>query len=364
MADTAWTCTIDGTSFTSIMLSMNFNVGRTSYFDTWSGNSCQITVRNNSGQASNLNQGDIITIGNGLNGTTMTFYVVEVAFQDDIAVNGYTATITGRDALGQLYQAAANDDVIIGYTNAIEQCTELMTEIAPYYPPYPSPSPTTGRATVTDSFDQTTVGQRIGELLATENSSLWYDGQTLEFRASAAPGAALSAFTLNTSTGLVYSGIERKYPNANYPTNVRLTSTTNGTTEAAVTGVYRRNYDRNVLLTNATQQQAQTDWFASVLSQTADPYMDIRFNDTAQTTTKMSDWLSELPAVSGKYVNVTYRDPSAGNISRNMVVEGAAVSATPKRSEWTVFLSPAVVYELFTLNSSVFGILNTNRLGW
>ncbi len=35
-----------------------------------------------------------------------------------------------------------------------------------------------------------------------------------------------------------------------------------------------------------------------------------------------------------------------------------------KETNFTLYLSPTVIYDLFTLNSSTFGILNTNRLGW
>lgn len=364
MAKIDWAVTLGGTSTNGQLYSLNFNVGRSSYFDTWSGTACTFTLDNNGGQWAGVNQGDIVTVSNNYSLTTLTFYVVEVTFQDDIAANARRATITARDALGQLFQAAANDNVVTGYTSAIDQCVELMTEIAPFYPPYPPPSNPPGRAVVTDTFDDTTVGQRISDLLLTENSFYYYDGQTVEFRASAAPTAALSAFTLSTATGLVYDGLDRKFPNANYPTNVRLNSTTVGQTEAAVAGQYRRNYDRQVLLTNAAQQQAQTDWYAAVLSDDTKMYAEIRFTDSAQTVQKMSDWLDEIQNVAGKYVALTYQNPGVGVQTLNMVVEGASLSATPGQSSWVVSLSPVTVYDLFTLNSSVFGILNTNRLGW
>lgn len=364
MASTNWTVTIGATSFTSIVQSMSFNIGRQNYFDPYAGGACTVTVRNNTGQAASLNQGDLITVGNDLSGTVLYFYVVEVTFQDDIAANGNTATITGRDALGQLYQGAATDGPVFGYTNTCLQAGQLMTQIAPYYPPNPPSVTVNGRAFCTDTFADTTVGERISQLIQTENSSFGYDGLTIDFRKSAAPGLTTVAFALSTGAGLVYSSITRKYPNANYPTNVRLNSTTVGQTESSVAGQYRRNYDRDVLLTSATQQQAQTDWFANVLSDTTAPYIDLQFSDVANASAKVATWLSYIPQISGSLVNLTYQVPGGSTTTRYMVVEGTSVNIVPGSSQWTVYMSPTVVYDLFTLDSSIFGILNTNRLGW
>lgn len=364
MATTNWTVTIGGTSFTSITQSMSFSVGRNSYFDTPSGNNCTITVRNNTGQAAALGQGDQIILGNNLSATVMYFYVVEVTFQDEIATGANTATITGTDALGQMSLFYVNDDPIIGTTNAIRQTIKLENEVYPFVPPYPPPTEIDGRAIVSDAFDPTTIGQRIVELILTENSSFYYDGATLQPRVSAAPNATLSAFTTSTSTGLVYDGLTRKYPNANYPNNVNLTSTTVGTTNAIVASNYERNYNRQVLFNNVAQQQAQTDYYANVLSDDTQIYMDVRFNDKPQTTAKWTTFLDGIGAMAGQTIPITYTPPGGSPTTTTMVIEGGVCNAVPGRTEWTLYLSPTILYDLFTLNSSTFGILNTNRLGW
>ena len=358
-----WTCTIGATSFTSIMQSLSFGVGRSSFFDTWQGNNCTITVRNNSGQAANIRQGDIVTIGNNLSVKTLTFYAVEVTFQDNIAHNANTATITARDALGQIYSANGNNDVILGINNSIDQAVELMTEIGYYPPNLPATNPP-GRAIISDIFDLTTVGERISAILATENSFYYYNGQAIEFRESAAPEASSSSFTLSSATGLAYSDITRKFPNTYYPNDIRLTSTDVGETSARDNSQYPRFYNRQVLFEQATQQQDQTNFLKTALTQDDEPYFDIQFTDSAQTSAQMTTWLDGIESVMGKYVSVTYQDPGVGNVTKNMVVEGATLNAVPKQSSWTVALSPVVLYAMFTLNSSTFGILNTDRLGW
>jgi hypothetical protein len=40
------------------------------------------------------------------------------------------------------------------------------------------------------------------------------------------------------------------------------------------------------------------------------------------------------------------------------------MNATPDRTIFTVYFSPATYYQFFTLDSSTLGILDTSRLGW
>ena len=351
-----WTCTIGATSFTSITQSLSFGLGRSSIFDTWNGTNCTITVRNNTGQAANIRQGDIVTIGNNLSVKTLTFYAVEVTFQDNIAQNANTATITARDALGQIYSAIGNNDLILGINNSIDQAVELMTEIGYYPPNLPATNPP-GRAIISDIFDLTTVGERIGEILNTENSFYYYDGQAIEFRESAAPEFSASTFTLDNTTGIVYSDLNRKYPNTNYPNDIRLTSTDVGQTIAVDETQYPRLYNRQVLFEQAAQQQAQTDFFKAVFTQDDQPYFDLIFNDSSQTSAKMTIWLDEIESIMGKCLDIIYVEPGVGNMTRRMVVEGATMSAVPGQSVWNVFLTPSVIYDMFTLDSSVYGVL-------
>jgi hypothetical protein len=364
VADINWTVSIGGTSFTSITQSLSFSIGRASYFDTPTGNNCTLTVRNNTGQAANISEGDQIIIGSNYATAPLYFYVVEVTFQDEIAANGSTATITGVDALGMLSLFYVNDDPIIGTNNAIRQAVKLANEVYPFVPPYPPPVEYDGRAIVSDAFDPTTIGPRIVDLLLTENSTYYFDGATIEFRTSKAPSAAPFNFTGNQATGLVYYGLTRKYPNANYPNVVNLTSTTVGTTQAFSPSNYERNYNRQVLFNNLAQQQAQTDWFAAVFAQEA-LYVDIQFNGKQNGDLYITDFLNELQTMAGETTKITYTPPGGTSTTTTFVIEGASISATStKETNFTLYLSPTVVYDLFTLNSSTFGILNTNRLGW
>lgn len=382
-----WTVDVGATSFTSITQSLSFNFGRPSYFSTPTGGTCTFTVRNNTGQAQNINQGDLITIGNQLSLVDLYFYVVDVTFQDQIATAGNTATITGVDAIGQISQFPISGEPGI-YNNALDQIAAIMDELAPFNPPYPDPSPVPGRAIVEDAFDQTTIGQRIIELLLTENSSYYFDGNTIVYRPSGAPSNVQFTIGLSSATSIVYDNITRKYPNANYPNTVNLTSTTVGTTTQSVTGTYRRNYDRRVLFNTAAQQQAQTDYYANVLS-VEDLYADIQFNDNSNIDTQITYVLDDIPSMFGKSVQATYNDPNGGTITNRFVIEGGYVSAVPGQTNFTLYLSPTVIYDLFTLDSSTFGVLggtmvydtaityddegetydasttdNGNRLGW
>ena len=364
MARINWTTKVASTTFTTITQSLSFNVGRASYFDTWNGNTVTFTVRNNTGQAAAINQGDLITIGNDLSLISLYFYVVEVTFQDQISAAENTATITGVDAIGQILQFPISGEPGT-YTNALDQVSALMNQLAPFNPPYPDPSPVPGRAIVETSFTETTIGQRIVDLILTENSTFYYDGQTLVFRPSSAPGSISWNFGPTTVAGsVIYDTLVRKYPNANYPNNVRITSTTNGTKTATVTGIYRRNYERNVLLTGSTQQQDQANYYANTLSDDDQLYLDVKMTDASNTSAKCANVLDDISAMVGKRVSVSYTPPGGAATSGWFVIEGASVSAIPGITTFSFSLSPQKIYDLFTLDSSTFGILDTNRLGW
>jgi hypothetical protein len=63
--------------------------------------------------------------------------------------------------------------------------------------------------------------------------------------------------------------------------------------------------------------------------------------------------------------NLVYRVPGAASDTTVKVkMEGINVSMTPSSTEFTFFFSPAEYYTMFLLNSSDFGILDTDRLGW
>lgn len=356
-----WTVTVGATDLSTITQSLSFGIGRQSWFNSWSGNNCTLTVRNNTGQAANIAQGDLITIGNDLSLYELYFYVVEVTFQDEIAANGNTATITGRDPLGQILQFPISGEPGT-YTNSLEQVSALMNQLAPFNPPYPDPSPPSGRAIVETSFSLTTIGQRIADLILTENSRYYFDGQTVIYPPSKAPTAGQFNFGTDTSTTIVYDRFQRKYPNANYPNQVNVTSTTVGTTTSTVTGTYRRNYERNVLLTESAQQQAQTDYYANTLSNATALYMDVSFNDSTQTSAQLTKVLDDLPLNGGQTTMVTYTAPGGGITTLTMVIEGATISAIPGQTNFTYYLSPRVIYDLFTLDSSTFGILGGTML--
>jgi hypothetical protein len=61
-------------------------------------------------------------------------------------------------------------------------------------------------------------------------------------------------------------------------------------------------------------------------------------------------------------VSVTYTPPGGGSTTTTFVVEGGTCSAVPGQTTFSLYLSPTVIYDLFTLDSSTFGILGGTML--
>ena len=56
--------------------------------------------------------------------------------------------------------------------------------------------------------------------------------------------------------------------------------------------------------------------------------------------------------------NLVYRVPGATSDTTVLVaIEGVTINATPEKTDFTVYFSPATYYQFFVLDDSIFGIL-------
>jgi hypothetical protein len=69
--------------------------------------------------------------------------------------------------------------------------------------------------------------------------------------------------------------------------------------------------------------------------------------------------LTTFGFVIGARVSVTFR----GTVYQS-IIEGVRVTATPESSRYTFYLSGADLNNYLILNSTVFGTLNNNKLGY
>lgn len=117
-----------------------------------------------------------------------------------------------------------------------------------------------------------------------------------------------------------------------------------------------------------TQALALAEWLSQSQADPEAQTWSVSFRDLAQDETIMSRFIETFinSIGSGRRLwNLVYRVPGAGSDTTVLVaIEGISVSATPDKSDFTVYFSPATYYQFFTLDSSELGILDTSRLGW
>lgn len=130
------------------------------------------------------------------------------------------------------------------------------------------------------------------------------------------------------------------------------------------------NAAQSVSTVDATTTQALG--LAGWLSQSqADPETQtwsIGFRDISQDQTITERFVETIMNSIGsgrRLWNLVYLVPGAGSDTTLVVaIEGVTINATPEKTDFVVYFSPATYYQFFTLNSSTLGILDTSRLGW
>ena len=203
---------------------------------------------------------------------------------------------------------------------------------------------------------------------------------------SYAAGFIVSPCTIGrtlTSTQLGYQAIRRIRYRSPFYNKVTVTPSTGlaaqtETNTASVTAYGEKAYNLNTYYSTESQADSAASWYANAFANDGfrfevdflvDAQSAAMFQQAASTTTAGTVDTSRFAGiVFGNFpslINVAYRAPGA--VSDTIVPcinEGIQVNATPESTFCTMYLTPANVYSQFILNSSYFGVLNTDRLGW
>jgi hypothetical protein len=119
---------------------------------------------------------------------------------------------------------------------------------------------------------------------------------------------------------------------------------------------------------NTTQADGLADWLAFSQSDPDSERWSVSFMDIPQNFTALNRFINAFMSSTGyqyRVWNLYYRVPGAvSDTLVQVVLEGITVNATPDKTIFTVYFSDIENYQFFTLNSSVFGILDTSRLGF
>jgi hypothetical protein len=224
-----------------------------------------------------------------------------------------------------------------------------------------------------------TLANAENAMLVCRNSS------EAEYRSYAA-GFIISPCSIGrtlTSTQLGYQSIRRVRYRSPFYNKVTVTPSTGLTAQTetnttSVTAYGEKAYNLNTYYSTEAQADSAASWYANAFANDGfrfevdflvDAQSATMFAQTASTTTAGTVDTSPFAGiVFGNFpslINVAYRAPGA--VSDTIVPcinEGIRVNATPESTFCTMYLTPANVYSQFILNSTYFGVLDTDRLGW
>ena len=365
---------VTSTDFTASVMSYNYQWGRQSYLDNWSGNSMTITIRNNN------NQAGIFSINDRISCSIIPghFWVSQISFQDAVGTNGgtgsgaaSTATIVCEDWLAKAGRVQVNSKALT-QTNTIAQISEFTSELAAADLEIDTTF-TTGQSIASAATYTGTIANRVNLNMNTEKGQIRYVGKKAAF-------LPRNSISINSSSPLVssideggvtilYQGFERRTLGQSFANTV----TTQPEGLASQTGQDPSSFSTygtvsaTTSTVDATTGQALdlANWLSRVQGDPMSLTFAIAVSDSGNTLTAFDNWLSNVNNTSFWGLNLHYFVPgSAGQVNIDVVLEGVSYSGQPDRTQTTAYFSPKEFYNIFLLDSSTQGRLDINRLGF
>jgi len=375
------------TDYTSITKSFNYFLGRQSVDSAVSTTALTATLFNNTEStfpvAMNSSYGVVFSI-TGTDYVTISGRAFSFDYNDE-PNTGTNSTVTvqfmnaiGINSLSQL----TNQSISAGTTK--QQIASINALVSPpfnYLPNTGTSSYNMAAQTFTGSPSDyvRTLANAENAMLVCRNSS------ESEYRSYAA-GFIVSPCSIGrtlTSTQLGYQSIRRVRYRSPFYNKVTVTPSTGLTAQTetnttSVTAYGEKAYNLDTYYSTEAQADSAASWYANAFANDGFRF-EVDFLVDAQSATMFAQPASTTTAgtvdtspfagiVFGNFpslINVAYRAPGA--VSDTIVPcinEGIQVNATPESTFCTMYLTPANVYSQFILNSTYFGVLDTDRLGW
>ena len=364
-----------GNTFTTSVMSANYMYLRQSYKDYFSGSNLVLTIKNQSNEAAGFSLNDRIFVyyedSSGNDRWIQNYYVNEIEFEDYPGNTGLsTATIVCQDFLARAARvfgggislpAAKTNEQLLYFSNGSGFTGPL--------PPNMYVGSITGQSTSPAVVWNDSVVNKIQINQLTENASLQLRYQNCVPFERSAIGLSTYKFGPNAAANtVVYQTFKRIRAGQNQ-INYEEVSSTLGTvtaSNATSTSAYGK-YAESITSSDSTltQQRGLAEFRANTQG---DP-LSTRFELTVLDIANDRDILDEVIGIYKNNItpinNLVYRVPGAASDTTVKVkLEGINVAISPSSTMFTFYFSPAEYYTMFILNSTDFGILDTDRLGW
>ena len=356
--------------------------GKQNYLDDYSGTQLVVTISNNNNQVADWPVGQPFLLS--YQADRQFFWVSEVQYNDAPGTNTSSGTNTNSTATIYLddWMMRAGRIQVTNFALtaefAFKQMWNQFTVASGALPAGMGWNPTFSSETTAAADTYTgTLAARINTNLKTDfiGGQMYLVDELANLRIGYAPGTSVTnAVTLKpdkgASTGdkyVLYQDFKRISAGQNFintvtvdPPVVANQTATNATSVTA----YGARFN-SVTTVNNTVAQAQTraQWLANSASDPNDLRFEVTFTDVMQVNDGIASLLNNY--ATGSIIYLEYVVPgTAVTTTKVCSIEGISYSATPSQTLFTLYLSPMSVYAQFILNSTSFGVLDQNRLGW
>jgi hypothetical protein len=363
-----------GNTFTTSVMSANYMYLRNSYKDYYSGANLVITIKNQNNEAAGFSLNDVIFLdyedSSGNDIWVQNFYVNEIEFEDYPGNTGLsTATIVCQDWLARAARVLGGG-VSLPAGKSLAQL-QYFSNGSGFTGPLP-PGMSVGGTGVSSSpavvWDDSVIDKvQLNQL--TENASIGLVFQRCDLYQRSDIGLSNKKFGPNPAANTVVYQRFKRIRAGQSIINYEETSSTLGTVTASndtSTTAYGK-FAESVTSADAnlTQQTGLTQFRANTQGDPLSTRFELTVLDIATDRDILDATIESYKGFIIPINNLVYRVPGAASDTTVKVkLEGINVSMTPSSTEFTFFFSPAEYYTMFILNSSDFGILDTDRLGW
>jgi hypothetical protein len=349
---------------TQYVQSLNFTQGRPTALSSYSGNSATITMFSYGGIENYVAINDEIYIGSTPTGGIAQFlFIGRVTSRtfDDNPGDGVNSTmiVSLNDAMLQAGMANLQSQSLVSVNEQINEIDGLLPQCDIFQ--YPTD------VNISTGTFTTNANQRINEIIAGDRGVLQNNSGTAVYLPPSAFDSSVNTsidFGRTTSaTQVAYQDINRVEAASNSLFYTQATVTGSASTEtknsAALTTYGTRTFTATTAQSNLVSGTAE--WYANAFTDPETVMLNLSFSDVAQNQTALQE-LNNLCSFTN-FVEVSYTPPGGVSTTGYFWPEQITFNATTSQTTIDMVMTPLTYYANFILDDSVFGVLDTDRLG-
>ena len=350
---------------TQYVRSLSFTQGRPTALSPYSGNSASITMSSYGGIENYVNVNDqlkFLCYDPALFPRELFLGRITSRTFDDNPGDGINSTMTVslNDAMLQAGMANLQNQALAEQFLQINEIDDLLPQIA-IGPAATNVVMSTGTFTVN-------ANQRINEIIFGDRGLLnSFNGTTVYYPPSDFDSLINTSIDFGrtaSATQIAYQDFNRVEAASNslFYTQATVTGSASTVTKTATDYAYYygvRTFTATTAQSNLVSETAE--WYANTFTDPEIVVLNMSFTDVAQNDTALTE-LNTLFSFT-KFVEVRYTPPGGVSTTGYYYPEQITFNATTSQTTIDMVMTPLTYYANFILDDSVFGVLDTDRLG-